>query len=63
MCGWTEDGDGEKKVLSVWVGCDMPKSLSGLWGSTWPGQLWVDSMLAVTEVPVYGEEEFEYVEY
>lgn len=63
MCGWTEDGDGEKKVLSVWVGCDMPKPLSGLWGSTWSGQLWVDSMLAVTDVTEYVETEFEYVEY
>ena len=46
MCGWTEDGT-DTKVLSVWVGCDTPKKLSGLWGSTWPGTLWKKIMLAV----------------
>ena len=46
MCGWTEN-DGEINVMSVWVGCDMPKGLQGLWGSTWPGSVWVDSMLSV----------------
>ena len=46
MCGWTE-ADGEINVMSVWVGCDMPKGLQGLWGSTWPGSVWVDSMLSV----------------
>ena len=46
MCGWTES-DGEIHVMSVWVGCDMPKELQGLWGSTWPGSIWVNSMLDV----------------
>ena len=46
MCGWAE-ADGEAYVMSVWVGCDIPKELQGLWGSTWPGSIWVDSMLKV----------------
>lgn len=47
MCGWTEGNDGCKKVLVVWVGCDMPKELKGLWGSTWPGEIWADSMIEI----------------
>lgn len=47
MCGWTESNDGSRNVLAVWVGCDMPKEMKGLWGSTWPGGIWVDSMMEV----------------
>lgn len=47
MCGWV-DSDSGSSVLSVWVGCDMPKSLAGLWGSTYPGKLWMESALDAT---------------
>lgn len=46
MCGWT-DAEGKIYVMSVWVGCDMPKELTRLWGSTWPGSIWVDAMLEI----------------
>lgn len=58
MCGWTEN-DGEINVMSVWVGCDMPKGLQGLWGSTWPGSVWVDSMLSVIKEPDAGIDDVE----
>lgn len=48
LCGWA-DNDGDINVMSVWVGCDMPKKLEGLWGSTWPGSIWVESMLHVLD--------------
>lgn len=31
--------------IAVWVGYDTPKSLSNLYGATYPGQIWKDSML------------------
>ena len=31
-------------TTSVWVGCDMPKSVEGLAGSTYPAQIWTDYM-------------------
>lgn len=35
-------------TISVWVGYDQPKTLSNLYGATYPGQIWKDSMLSVT---------------
>lgn len=49
MCGWSEDEKGKQRVMSVWVGCDIPKALSELWGNTWPGKLWMESMLDVIQ--------------
>lgn len=48
LCGWTETKD-NSYTLAVWVGCDMPKKLDGLWGATWPGEIWKESMLAVID--------------
>lgn len=31
--------------IAVWVGFDQPKELSNLYGATYPGQIWRDSML------------------
>ena len=31
--------------IAVWVGYDNPKKLSNLYGATYPGQIWKDSML------------------
>lgn len=36
-------------TISVWVGYDQPKTLSNLYGATYPGQIWKDSMLSVTD--------------
>ena len=36
-------------TISVWVGYDQPKTLSNLYGATYPGQIWEDSMLSVTD--------------
>ena len=33
--------------IAVWVGYDTPKTLNNLWGSTYPAQIWKDSMLSV----------------
>lgn len=30
--------------IAVWVGCDKPKSQSGLWGATYPAQIWKTTM-------------------
>lgn len=49
MCGWAADSDNNKKVMAVWVGCDIPKELKALWGNTWPGELWMETMLNVME--------------
>lgn len=35
--------------ISVWVGYDQPKELDNLWGATYPGEIWKDSMLYFTE--------------
>ena len=31
--------------IAVWVGYDTPKALNNLYGATYPGQIWKDSML------------------
>lgn len=31
-------------TLTVWVGYDQPRTLSSLWGSTYPAQIWKDAM-------------------
>lgn len=36
-------------TISVWVGYDQPKTLSNLYGATYPGQIWKDCMLSVTD--------------
>lgn len=36
-------------TTSVWVGCDYPKAISNLSGSTFPGQIWKNYMSAVHE--------------
>ena len=36
-------------TISVWVGYDQPKTLSNLYGATYPGQIWKDSMLSVID--------------
>ena len=36
-------------TTSVWVGCDYPKSISNLSGSTYPGQIWKAYMSAIHE--------------
>ena len=35
--------------IAVWVGYDTPKTLSDLYGSSYPARIWKDSMLAATE--------------
>lgn len=35
--------------IAVWVGYDMPKELSSLYGASYPAAIWKDSMLAATE--------------
>lgn len=35
--------------VSVWVGYDTPKELSSLYGSTYPGNIWKETMLMLTE--------------
>ena len=36
-------------TTSVWVGCDYPKAISNLSGSTYPGQIWKAYMSAIHE--------------
>ncbi len=36
-------------TMTVWVGYDLPRELSSLWGSTYPAQIWKDSMSHFTE--------------
>lgn len=36
-------------TTSVWVGYDMPKTLEGLMGSTYPGQIWYKFMTQIHE--------------
>ena len=40
FCGFTP-----YYTISVWVGCDNNSKISGLWGSTYPGQIWKDMQL------------------
>lgn len=35
--------------IAVWVGFDIPKELNNLYGATYPGQIWKQSMLAATD--------------
>lgn len=35
--------------IAVWVGYDTPKAMSSLYGNTYPGRIWRDSMLVATE--------------
>lgn len=34
-------------TTSVWVGCDIPKTVDGLGGSTYPAQIWKDYMTKI----------------
>lgn len=34
-------------TTSVWVGCDIPKAVEGLGGSTYPAQIWKDYMTTI----------------
>ena len=36
-------------TTSVWVGCDLPKTVEGLGGSTYPAQIWKDYMTTIHE--------------
>lgn len=40
LCGFTP-----YYTVAVWVGYDMPKTLSNLYGATYPGNIWKESML------------------
>ena len=40
LCGFTP-----YYTVSVWVGYDTPRELSGLYGATYPGQIWKEAML------------------
>lgn len=42
-------------TIAVWVGYDSPKTLNNLWGSTYPAQIWKESMLAVTDGKVVAD--------
>lgn len=44
LCGFTP-----QYTVTVWVGYDQPKTLSSLYGATYPGQIWKDSMLKLIE--------------
>ncbi len=44
FCGYTR-----YYTTSVWVGCDYPKAISNLSGSTYPGQIWKTYMSAIHE--------------
>lgn len=35
--------------MSVWVGFDQPKTLSSLYGATYPASIWKETMMAITE--------------
>lgn len=47
--------------IAVWVGYDTPKTLSNLWGSTYPGQIWKSAMLYM--IDGLDEKKFERAEY
>lgn len=36
-------------TIAVWIGYDTPKTLNNLYGATYPGQIWKESMLLVTD--------------
>jgi membrane peptidoglycan carboxypeptidase len=36
-------------TTSVWVGYDTPQATRGLWGSTYPGQIWHDFMIQIND--------------
>lgn len=36
-------------TIAVWVGYDTPRVLNNLYGATYPGQIWKDCMLSVTD--------------
>ena len=40
LCGFTDD-----YTLAVWVGYDTPAALDGLYGSTYPAEIWKNGML------------------
>lgn len=42
--------------LAVWVGYDIPKELSSLYGGTYPAEIWKDAMLGVLDVTETSEE-------
>lgn len=44
LCGFTP-----YYTVSVWVGYDNPKELSNLYGATYPGTIWKDTMLSLIE--------------
>lgn len=35
--------------IAVWVGYDQPRTLSNLYGATYPGEIWKGCMLAITD--------------
>ena len=45
LCGFTP-----QYTVTVWVGYDQPKTLSSLYGATYPGQIWKESMLKLLEL-------------
>lgn len=44
LCGFTP-----YYTVTVWVGFDQPKTLNNLYGATYPGQIWKESMLKLIE--------------
>lgn len=44
LCGFTP-----YYTVAVWVGYDTPKELDNLYGATYPGQIWKESMLKLIE--------------
>jgi membrane peptidoglycan carboxypeptidase len=44
LCGFTP-----YYTVTVWVGYDQPKTLSNLYGATYPGNIWKESMLYLIE--------------
>lgn len=44
FCGFTP-----YYTTSIWVGCDMPKSVEGLTGASYPGKIWHEYMTAIHE--------------
>lgn len=44
LCGFTP-----YYTVAVWVGYDTPRVMSNLYGATYPGQIWKESMLSLIE--------------
>lgn len=44
FCGYTP-----YYSIAVWVGCDQPKYVEGLWGQTYPAYIWKEAMLYMTD--------------